>query len=766
MRERTAVRRLGLVATVAVTLVLAGCTSSAVPTTSSTSTSTTTHPTNTTEPISTAAACTASQVTVGGFGSSGAAGTGVSTIRIENTSSSPCSLRGYPVVTFLGNASSRFDPAAYPAHVLRVAVGHTSFFGDVSRVVLPPGQAASAGFVITNYDNEGGTTCPTATSIRVKLPDMRQSFTVGVAVQVIGILLCPPASAAYVSPIVKGAVLAVSPENLVATNAQPTDPHINPTAVTGAAGYLWMLGTYPCSARTCPVLMRSTDGGKSFVRVGTPPVGMYGIEFANHEDGYVYSAGTQGDLSRLYSTDDGGKSWRLAFARFRAPVVVTGSRAYALVPEDCSTEGQCKSLKLSSSVVGGDAWRESQLPLTVDQAENPFGWAAFGSKVWLILTSVSTAQVLRSHDGGRTFSELTPGGYVGGLGCSLSATSLTTLWGFCVTGNGGYGIRSTDGGKNFVTVLTPGGLSNAVEIYPVSGNEAIFVAGGLWLTRNGGRHFSSLLRVPQSYQCEVALASATTWFVFGFSGYGPPNLMWRTNNGGRSWQSVKSPSVTATMTVSRADLSRFVALAHRGLREPFEAAYRFVPPLGRWGGHVYDFRVWSEPAVGSFPEGNFVYESPFGRGTFRFIQTGRGGDYECLEMAPRTAWKCVGPFGPQTVGQIMLVEGYRLPMVVAEDLSAGLVGPLGLSHRAVLGRRLWCLNVANNTFAGVLCLTKTGQLAFDDKLFIGPRELELVSLELTGSKSVFLLPARPKPWMGELLPNLCGKVQCPSLGML
>jgi photosystem II stability/assembly factor-like uncharacterized protein len=289
--------------------------------------------------------------------------------------------------------------------------------------------------------------------------------------------------------------------------------------------------------------MRSTDGGKSFLRVGTPPAGMYGIEFANGQDGYTYSAGSQDDLSRLYSTEDGGKSWRLAFARFRAPVVLAGSRAYVLVPDDCSTQGQCKSLKLSSSVVGGHAWTESQLPLTVDQAENPFGWAAFGSKVWLILTSVSKAQVLLSHDGGRTFSKLTPGGYVGALGCSLSATSLTTLWGFCVTGNGGYGIRSTDGGKNFVTVLTPGGLSNAVEIYPVSGNEAIFLSGALWLTRNGGGHFSSLLRVPQSYHCEVALASATTWFVLGFSGYGPPNLMWRTSNAGRTWQPVKAPSV-------------------------------------------------------------------------------------------------------------------------------------------------------------------------------------------------------------------------------
>jgi hypothetical protein len=227
------VRKLGVTATVVLALVLAGCTASASPTapttakTAAATVPTTISPpggdrTTTTTLPSTAVACTASQLTVGGFGSSGAAGTGVSTIRIENTSSSPCALRGYPVVTFLGNASSRFDPAAYPAHVLLVAVGQTSLFGNVSKVVLTPGKAASAGFIITNDDNEGGTTCPTATSIRVRLPDVAGSFSVDVAVQVIGILLCNPPSAADISPIVKGAVLAVSPEFTVPTTTLPT----------------------------------------------------------------------------------------------------------------------------------------------------------------------------------------------------------------------------------------------------------------------------------------------------------------------------------------------------------------------------------------------------------------------------------------------------------------------------------------------------------------------------------------------------------------
>jgi hypothetical protein len=246
---------------------------------------------------------------------------------------------------------------------------------------------------------------------------------------------------------------------------------------------------------------------------------------------------------------------------------------------------------------------------------------------------------------------------------------------------------------------------------------------------------------------------------------GGANLMWHTTNDGRSWHSVTAPLLNTSTTVSGANLFRFIALAHKGLREPFEAAYRFNPPLDSPTGPIPSFRVWSEPAVGSDPEGNFVYESQFGRGTFRFIQTGNG-DYECLRTAPRRAWKCVGPFRPQSIGQSMQVEGYRLPMWVAQNLGTGVLGPLVLSHRTVLGRRLWCLNILNIQAEGVLCLTKTGQLAFDAKWFIGPRQLELVSLVLTESKSAFLLPAKPKPWTGPVLPNLCGKVQCPLMGLL
>jgi hypothetical protein len=334
-----------------------------------------------------------------------------------------------------------------------------------------------------------------------------------------------------------------------ATTTTQTEAHpkVTPTVVTGASGYLWLLGTYPCSTGTCRVLTRTTNGGKTFIRVGTPPVGTYGIEFANRQDGYAYSADLQDGPSSLYWTDDGGKSWRLAFARSQEPVVITDGRAYVLVPENCSAKGLCKSIELASSPVTSDRWTTRRLPVTAVEAENPFGWTAFGSNVWLLLTSGSHFGLLVSHNGGRTFSKLTPGGYIGGLACTLTATSPITLWGFCTTGNGGYAFRSTDGGREFGTTEAPWGISNGVQIHPVSDSEAIFypLAGVLWLTRDGGRHFTSLLRVPQSeaYDCQVALANARTWLVLGRSGVGPPDRMWRTTNGGRTWQPLRVPSV-------------------------------------------------------------------------------------------------------------------------------------------------------------------------------------------------------------------------------
>ncbi len=422
----------------------------------------------------------------------------------------------------------------------------------------------------------------------------------------------------------------VAPAKVIPTNTpMVTSARVTPTEVTGAGGYLWMLGTYPCSTGTCSVVMRSSDGGKSFVRTGTLPAAYYQIEFANREDGYAFgSGGGPHDESRLYWTGDGGKTWRFALAKFGySPpqvVVITGGRAYVLVATDCSAKGICK--ELASSPVTSDTWTARPLPLTVGEVDKQFGWAVFGSNVWVIMTSGSNAHLLISDNGGRTFSKLIPGGRafskltagaLGALGCNLTATSPTTLWGFCASGNGGDAIRSTDGGRSFVSVrtpggnylLTPGGMSNYFSIYPTSDSEAIFYPdfGDIWLTRDGGKHFTSLLRIPHSseYNCEVALASARTWLVLGLSAYRPntPYLMWRTTNAGRSWEPVKAPSVTTATGGEGKVTGSFVAIGGPapGSSRPLpghvtaqnSAGHKFTVTVGKSG----KFVLWLPAAL-------------------------------------------------------------------------------------------------------------------------------------------------------------------------
>ena len=97
-----------------------------------------------------------------------------------------------------------------------------------------------------------------------------------------------------------------------------------------------------------------------------------------------------------------------------------------------------------------------------------------------------------------------------------------------------------------------------------------------------------------------------------------------------------------------------------------------------------------------------------------------------------------------------------MPMWVMENLSTNMLGPLALSHRTVLGRRLWCLNILNIQAEGVLCLAKTWQLALSAKWFVGST-LELVSLALIESKSAFLLPSKPKPWSSGVFQTCAGR---------
>lgn len=360
---------------------------------------------------------------------------------------------------------------------------------------------------------------------------------------------------------------SVSPATTTTTRSRTqteAHPRVTWDAVTGASGILWLLGSYRCSTGIngmCYTIMRSTNGGASFSRMlypsTSPPsvkAGDQALSFANAEDGYLYVSYLH---YGLYWTGDGGKVWRLTQpggrAAWRGPelggpllsqIVTTNGRSYVLVYEGCSQD-QCASIDLAASADTSDTWTDTRLELTVDSLVSI---AAFGQKVWLIVTSGggSTARMLVSDDAGKHFASLPSTGMLG-QACNATATSATTLWGFCIGGHSGYAVHSTDGGRVFASLPGQPGASNAGDILPVSGTTAIFQNGdrpNVWLTRDGGQHFTSVLRSRNlSSSFDVAVASTTTWLALEQSPTGVNNMIWRTTDAGRSWQQVKLPGL-------------------------------------------------------------------------------------------------------------------------------------------------------------------------------------------------------------------------------
>ena len=102
---------------------------------------------------------------------------------------------------------------------------------------------------------------------------------------------------------------------------------------------LWVLGGQ--------TLLRSTDGGKHFERVGLPQFSAQGtaptIDFADARDGFAYVA----DETPLYVTNDGGVTWRRAGPGRNVAAFASGGGSAYVAAGDV----------LERSPVGRSAWR-------------------------------------------------------------------------------------------------------------------------------------------------------------------------------------------------------------------------------------------------------------------------------------------------------------------------------------------------------------------------------------------------------------------------
>jgi photosystem II stability/assembly factor-like uncharacterized protein len=311
------------------------------------------------------------------------------------------------------------------------------------------------------------------------------------------------------------------------------------------AGHVWLIGTVPCRADPCPAVLRSSDGGRSFVRMHAPPLPvhqgfLYGqIRFADVNNGFA--SAWQGGL---YATHDGGRSWHKVSRRSVLAFATGGGVAYAVTGR-CVYNGPCRDYRFERSSVSRDAWKSSALPFA--RAELNFDLVALGRSVWLFggssLGRYQMRSVLaRSTNRGVTFVTGTAP-CDAELAADLEPVSSRVVWAFCPTGLMGRAFRSTNRGVVFTPLGVPHCCANSTSLGAVS--EAVAVVSG----NAAGTHLLRTTDGGGTWRPARTPADVVDWGPFEFVGrstgfslvsvgrVGRTELL-RTTDAGASWHRV------------------------------------------------------------------------------------------------------------------------------------------------------------------------------------------------------------------------------------
>ena len=274
----------------------------------------------------------------------------------------------------------------------------------------------------------------------------------------------------------------------------------------------WVLGSVPCASGLCPVLLRTQDGGRTWVAIPAPSStvstgpqtnGVREVRFADANDGWVYGP-------ELWSTHDGGAHWTqqtLPGDRPNDPVQsleVAAGTVHVLVLDVNNTR-----IRILSSPATHDAWTASTTTLPLGAGPVPQGQLVLqGSTGWAIEIDRTVVGGAR-RSGGAWTSWQPPCSSAGGF-AALSAGTTTHLAAVCDEG-------------------TWTGPAESVHLY---------------LSSNGGASFSRIAQaigtLNNGSADAVTISSTGTIVVAGSSGSAPTGLLLASFNGGGSWATVYS----------------------------------------------------------------------------------------------------------------------------------------------------------------------------------------------------------------------------------
>jgi photosystem II stability/assembly factor-like uncharacterized protein len=252
-------------------------------------------------------------------------------------------------------------------------------------------------------------------------------------------------------------------------------------------GTWWLLGAAPCSSPPCTSILRTDDGGHTFV--GTPAprtTHVSQLRFANSADGFAFNP-------QLWVTHDGGASWhQVRLGGAVTELATANGFAYALVRYGHKGQG-----RLERSALGSDTWT------TLPGAGSAYaGLWAHGPDV--LVGSGGGGALELSHNAGVSFTQAPSPSK--GLPCDFEQPATGVVWAHCATGTESATWRSTDSGAHFST--TPGpSMPNSALFAAASPTTAVLGANGLYRTTDGGAH----------YEPVSGLGGITAWQYLGFT---------------------------------------------------------------------------------------------------------------------------------------------------------------------------------------------------------------------------------------------------------